>query len=166
MTTWRRARRRTAAAAVLTAILTGAAGVALGASSLHVYIAGAYVVITVAALFFPAAIAVQVIGGQVLVGSVLLGQDGLAHLLLLLPVVAGVVATAELLAVVARLDTPLERDPGAGLHRVGLAAAIGGAVFAAVVLLGELPGPTGLVAIVLASGACVMLAVLLVKRAN
>lgn len=165
MTTWRPARRRLAAIAVLTSVLTGAAGAALGLSDSHAYLAGAYVAITVVALFHPAAITGQVIGGQLLAGSVLLGQDGLARLWLV-PVVASVVATAELLAIVARLDTPLEPDVGDDLRRAEHAAVIGGGVFGAVVLLGGLPGPTGLAAIALAAGACVALAILLARSAR
>lgn len=164
MTTWWPARRRLAALAVLMAAVTGAAGAALGASAWHVYVAGAYVLIAVVALFFSGGITAQVIGGQVLAGSLLSGLDG-ASALLLLPMVAGVVFTAELLGVVARLDTPLERDPTRDLQGAALATVIGGGVFGAVVLVGDLPGPTGFAAIALASGACGLLAILLAKKA-
>jgi hypothetical protein len=164
MTTWRPARQRLAAIAVLTAAITGAAAAALGATG--IFGAGAYVVIAVAALFSPAAIVVQVIYGQLLAGSVLLAQDGPAPLLLL-PVVVSVVVTAELLALVGRLGTPKGRDPGGDdLHRVGVAAVIGGVVFGAVVLVRGLPGPTGLVAIGVASAALFALAILLVGNAR
>ncbi len=76
------------------------------------------------------------------------------------------VLTAELLGIVARLDTPLERDPTRDVQGAALATVIGGGVFAAVVLVGDLPGPTGLMAIALASGACGLLAILLVKKAG
>lgn len=165
MTTWWPARRRLAALVVLVAALTGAAGAALGASEGHVYGAGVYVVVAVVALFSSAGITAQVIAGQVLAGSLLPGLDG-AAVLMLLPMVAGVVLTAELLGVVARLDTPLERDPTRDLQGAALATVIGGGVFAAVVLAGDLPGPTGLTAIALASGACGLLAILLVKKAG
>lgn len=164
MTTWWPARRRLAALVVLMAALTGAAGAALGTSDWHVHGAGVYVVIAVVALFFSGGITVQVIGGQVLAGSLLSGLDGTSALLLL-PMVAGVVFTAELLGVVARLDTPLERDPTGDLQGAALATVIGGGVFGAVVLIGDLPGPTGLTAIALASGACGLLAILLAKKA-
>ena len=165
MNTWWPARQGLAAFAVFAAILTGTFGAALGGSGGHAFLAGAYVVAAAVALFYPAAIAVQVIGGQVLLGSLLVGSEGTAPLLLV-PAVAGVVVTAELLAVVARLDTQLERDPGDDLPRAGLAAVIGGAVFGAVVLVSGFPGPIGLVAVGLASGACVVLATLLVSNAR
>lgn len=165
MTTWWPARRRLAALGVLMAALTGAAGAVLGASDWHVYGAGAYVVIAVVALFFSGGITAQVIAGQVLAGSLLSGLDGAAALLLL-PMVAGVVLTAELLAVVARLDTPLEPDPTRDLQGAALATLTGGGVFGAVVLVGHLPGPTGLTAIALASGACGLLAILLVENSR
>ena len=109
-----------------------------------------------------AGITTLLIGGQVLVGSLLLGS-GAATPLVLMPAVAGVVVTSELLAVVARLDMQLERDSGDGVPSGGLAAVIGGCVFGVVVLASAFPGPTGLVAVVLASGACVVLATLLVR---
>lgn len=80
-----------------------------------------------------------------------------------LPIVGGGVATAELLAVVARLDVPIERNPGDAVRRVGLAAVIGGGVFGVVALAGGLPGPTGLVAIAVSARACIVLARLLVR---
>jgi hypothetical protein len=85
---------------------------ALGASGWHIVGACVYVVIAATALFFPAAITIQVIGGQMLAGSVLLGQNAPASLLLL-PVIASVVVTAELLAAVGRLDTRSRAIPAA-----------------------------------------------------
>ena len=64
---------------------------------------------------------------------------------------------------VARLDTPLSSDPRDALPRAGLAAVIGGGVFGAVMLVSAVPGPTGLVAVGLASGARVLLATRLVR---
>ena len=164
MSTWSRARLRLASLAVLLATLTGAVGTVLDGSSSYVYGGGAYVMIAVLALFVPAAITVQVIAGQVLVGSLLMGLEG-PTALMLVPAFAGVVATAELLAMVAWLDTPLQRDPSDALPRSGLAAVIGGGVFGAVMLVSGLPGPGGLVAVGLASGACVVLATRLVRNA-
>ncbi len=161
---WSPTRRRLASLALLAAAMTGVVGTVLDGSGSYIYGAGAYVMIVVLALFVPAAIAVQVIAGQVLVGGLLLGLDGTA-VLMLVPAFAGVVATAELLAMVAWLDTPVQRDPGDALPRAGLAALIGGGVFGAVTLASGLPGPGGLVAVVLASAACVVLATRLVRNA-
>lgn len=161
LTTWRPARQRLAAIAVLMATLTGAGAATLGASGWHIFGAGAYVVATLAAIFSPAAIIVQVIGGQLLAASVVLGRDG-SPTLLLLPVIASVVATAELLAIVARSAAALDRDPGDDVRRAGVTVSIAAVVFGVVAIIGRLPGPTGILAIVLAASACLVLAVLLV----
>lgn len=160
---WGPTRQRLAATAVLTAVLTGAAGAALGGTLWHVYGASAYVVIAAAAVFSPAAISAQVIGGQVLAGSVLVAPDRPA-VLLLLPVVAGILLTAELLGVVARMAHTLGRAPSSDVRQVGAATLIGGGVFGTVALLGGLPGPAGMAGVLLAGGACVLLALLLVRR--
>jgi hypothetical protein len=163
MITWSPARVRLACFAVLVAILTAAVLAGLqGSGSLG---AIAYVVIAALALFLPAAITLQVVGGQLLVARLVVGPND-PSLLLLVLAVAGVVATAELLAVVARLDMPLRRDSGDALPRTGYAAAIGGGIFGAVTLLSGLPGPTGLVAVVLASGACLILAIRMSNAAH
>jgi hypothetical protein len=159
--TWWPARRNVGALAILAAAMTGAVGTVLGASTSYLYGAGAYVLLVGLALFFPAAIAAQVIGGQVLVGSILVGQEGMG-LLLFGPAVAGIIAAAELLAAAARMDTPFESDPRDDLPRAGIAAIIGVGVYLAVVFLGRLPGPTGLLAVLAASGVCVGLAIQLV----
>ena len=161
MTNWPHNRRVMAALAILAAILTGAFGVESGGPAWAPYAAGTYLLITLIALFSPAAVAVQVIAGQTLIGGLLVAQDG-GPPLILFPAVAGVILTAELLSVVARMDTPFDSDPRSDLPRAGLAALIGGGVFGAVVLLSGLPGPTGLVAFVLASGVCVLLAAFIV----
>jgi hypothetical protein len=164
-TSWLPARQRIAGLAVLLATVTGAAG-ALGPGGSSP-VAGAYVIATLAGLFFPAAITVQVIAGQVLAGCILWGSgQGARSLLLVVPIIASVVATAELLAGVGRLETTPGNDPGDYLRRAGAAAAIGAVAFGAVLLFGELPGPTGLIAIVLASAACAALAILLIAGAR
>lgn len=148
---WSPARWRCAVWAVLTAAATGTLAFVLDPSG-QVLGPALYVVVATGAILVPAGVAAQVMGGQLLLGSLLVGQGG-PDPLLLLPSVAGVVATAELLAVVARLDTPLARGAPDAFGRAGLAAAVGVGAFAAVVLAGDLPGPTGLLAVVLASGA-------------
>lgn len=160
-TTWRRPRRQVAAWAVLSAVATGALLVLLDPLGRTLGPA-VYALVTVAAVFFPAGIAVQVVTGQVLVAGFILAPTG-PDVLLLVPLVAGVVVTAELLAVVARLDTPVPCEPGGVAERAGQAAAIGGGTFVAVVLVSGVPGPTGILAVVLASGACVLLAGRLVR---
>lgn len=163
MSKWWPGRQGLQALAVLSAALTGAFGIALGGSPWHVYGAYAYILLAALASFSPAAIAVQVLGGQVLVGSLLTGP-GAPSPLLLVPPMACVIVSAELLAVVARMDTPLESHPRRDLSRAGLSAVIGGAVFAAVMLVNGFRGPDGVLAILLASGACVLLATLLARN--
>lgn len=158
-------RRKAAGLAVLAAVLTGAAAAATGASMAAVYGAGVYLALTGAVLLRPAALAAQVVVGQLLVAAVLLDPGGPPPVTLL-PVVAGVVATAELLALAARLDGPFPRDAGAGLREAALATLVGSAAYGAVALLGALPGPSGLAAVALASGACLALALVLVRAAR
>ncbi|HEX2167964.1 MAG TPA: hypothetical protein VHG09_12090 [Longimicrobiales bacterium] len=155
-----------AAVTMLSAIVTGAAGAALGGTAVHVYVAFCYIAVAVLALFWPVAIAAQVVGGQLLVANLLLGGDAPAAIVLLLIVVA-VVLTAEMLGIAARLATPVERDTRDDLRSAGLAAAIAGGVFGVMLLVGTLPGPAGLpsgiLAISVAAGACVLLAIVLVS---
>ena len=157
--TWWPARKRLSLLAIATATVTGGVAAMLGGST---DLAAAYVLVTLVALLSPAAIAVQVVVGQVLLGSLLMA-GGRADPLALVPVFASVVATAELLADVARMDTPFESERRGDLHQVGLATVVGGGAFGAVVLVGDVPGPTGVLAVALASGACVVLARLLVR---
>lgn len=124
-----------------------------------------YAGVTSLALFLPAGVAAQVVLGQILIAALLIGGEGI-DVVLLLPAMAGVVATAELLAVVARLDTPVRREAGGALRRAGSAAALGGGVFVGVGLAGAIPGPAGLLAVLLASGACVLLAARLARGAD
>ena len=111
-------------------------------------------------------IMVQVVAGQVMIAGLLLRPDAAGALwradsLLPLAMLIGVVATAELLAVVDRVVTSVDHDPRAGLRRAGLAAAVAGVTFAGVLLLGSVTGPTGLAAVALASAACVIVALVL-----
>ena len=158
--TWWPARRRFALLALLTGALTAALVARMGGPDWHVDLALVYVSVVGLALFSPAAIALQVIAGQVAVASVLVGRDS-AVALLLVPALAGVVATAELLALVARLDSPVERRPRGELRRASVAVVVGSGVYAAIALAAPVPGPTGLVAVGLAAAACALLAALL-----
>jgi hypothetical protein len=171
--TWWPARQRVAAAAVLLALLTAAAAVGLGDPTLiggvplrglPTFGAVTYVATVVLALFVPGAMIAQVAIGMALAGSMLLSQS--LSPLGLLPLVAGVVATAELLGVAARLDTPGERNPRGELRRAAGATGIAAAVYAVVLLVGGVPGPAGLLAIVVASGTCAGIAFLLLRHAR
>lgn len=155
--TWSAERLRHAVLGVLVAGLTAAIVVGVLGPGSGLY-GLAYVALAGLSVFFPAAITAQVIAGQALVGLLFLVQDGTA-LTLAVPLVATVVVTAELLAVVARLDTPLPRGPGDALARTGRASVLAGAVFAAAIVISAAPGPTGIVAVGLGSVACLVLAV-------
>jgi hypothetical protein len=145
--------------ALALAALTAGAGVTLGG---QLWGGTLYVAVVAGALFSPTWIVVQVICGQVIAGSLMVGQATTP--LVVLPLVAAVIATAELLAAASRLDSPLGREARGEGTRAVLAAAVGSAVFAVVVLARGLPGPTGLAAIGLAASACVALAILLVRN--
>jgi hypothetical protein len=161
-TLWGPARKRAAMTAITMATVTAALGAALGGSAGYLVSAVAAVCIALVALFRPTWIAVQVLFGQAMAAKLLVAPNGSP--LRVLPIVAGVIATAELLSAVARLDAPGERDAPGALRSAGIAAALGATVFLAVALVDMLPGPTGLLAIGIASAACVVLAILLVRR--
>ncbi|MGD8279342.1 MAG: hypothetical protein PVH00_14995 [Gemmatimonadota bacterium] len=162
-TVWGPARTRLAISAVLVATGTAALGAVLGGTGNHVVGAVGYIAVTVAALFRPGWITGQVVTGLMMAAGLMIGPAA-ASSLRMLPLVAGIIATAELLAAAARLDAPVERVARGELRRAGLAAGLGAVVFAAVLFAGVLPGPSGLLAVGLASAACVVLAILLVTR--
>lgn len=161
---WWSARLRFAGLAVLTSLLTASLLVALGGLGQSPG-TGLYVIITFGALFFPGGIAVQVVLGQLLIGRLMLGP-GAVDPLVAGVALAGVICGAELLSVVARLDTPLRRDPAGVLPRTGMAAAGGAGIFAVVLLVAGLPGPTGLLAVVVAAAACAFMAARLIRSAE
>ena len=152
-------------AALIAAVITAAAGTLYGGSVSHLYGAAAYVAIALAALSAPPLITVQVIAGQLLVASLLLRPEA-PPFPVLLTMVTAVVATAELLALVARIRTSVDFGPREEVHRVARSAGVGGVVFGLVVLLGRVPGPTGIAAIGLASAACIIVAVVLASDAG
>jgi hypothetical protein len=154
---WSAARLRLAGLAITSSLATGVLISILAGSGLWSLGAGVYLAATGLGLLVPAGIAAQVVAAQVLVASLLLRADG-PSVLLLAPAVAGAIVTAELLTSVARLDMPIGREASEALPGAGFAAALGGAVFVTVVLAGAASGPGGLLAVALASGACVVLA--------
>ena len=161
---WWPQRRLMGGLAVLVAALTGTGMAILDGGEGHLRGGALYTLTAVLGLAYPPAIAAQVIVGQAMAATLLLGPEA-PPLVTLLPAVVGVVATAELLALSARLGSPVERSPGPDLRRSLAATAIGAAVFGAVLLAGALPGPSGLAAVTLAAAALTGLAVVLVGRA-
>ena len=162
---WWAKRRLVAALAILVASITGTGMAVLGGAGSYLQGGVIYTLASAVALAYPPAIVLQVIAGQGLAASILL-NPGAPSPILLLPAVVGVVATAELLALSARLGSPVERSPAPDLGRALAATAIGAAVFASVLVAGALPGPTGIVAVTLASAALVGVAMVLVGRAG
>lgn len=161
--TWSGARMRVAGYAVATValtatiVLTSPVGAALG------YGLAGYAALAGLAIFVPAAITPQVISGQLLAGALWLqGGEGAAVSALL--VIGSVVATAELLAEEARLDSPLGRRPTGTLGRAGAASAIASVVFGLLAFVGELPAMTGLVSVAVGAAVCAWVAVGFVRR--
>lgn len=160
MRNWWPARRQAAALAVVAILATAAVSVAYGVIPGY---AAVYVAIALYGIGSAAAIPVQVLAGCALVGALLIGPIGAAPLTLL-PLVVGVVGTAELLAVVARLDAPIERPAGDLLLRAGAGAGVAGLLYGAIALVGTLPGPRGSAAVALGSAAALLAALLLARR--
>lgn len=154
---WSPARIRIGALAVASSIVTCA--LLVGATDGYALFSGVtlYLAVTLVALIYPAAITAQVVLGQLLLAGLLL-RGGEASVLFAAVGIATVLVTAELLAVVARHDTPLDVRSRRAIPRAGTAATIGAAAFGAAVLVDALPGPTGITAVVLAVLACVALA--------
>ena len=132
----------------------------------HAAGAAAYVALAVLALRSPNALTALVAGGLLLSGSLLIADDG-PNLFAVLIMLMSVVATAELLGVAALLATPVERDARNDLRRAAIAVTIAGAAFGVMMLVSVLPVRSvlwsGIPAIAIASGACVLLAIVLVS---
>ncbi len=157
MTTWWPIRKRLAAIAVSLASLSALLALGVSGSRAVGVLGVIYIVVTAAAVIMPAAITVQVVIGQLVTGVLVLGPfSGTATLSGVL-VFGGVVGTAELLAIVARLDSPFERDPAADYRSAVQSGLIGGAVCGVVLIMATLPGPGGLTGLITSSLACALL---------
>lgn len=161
LTVWPAGRRSVAALAVFCALVTGLAGGAAGTAGWAVLTAAAHVVAALWALADTRMIGVQVGAGVLLAWSLLPETEGAGVAAVVVAVVAGVVATSELLGACARLRLVIERDPRPELLRMGLAVAVAVAVSSATVAAGGLAGPAGLVATAVAAVGCVVVAVAL-----
>src|SRR5690606_7235927 len=117
MTTLHR-RTTVAALAVVTAALTSAGAAALGNAPPHALGGIIYFGVVVGALLQPGALTAQVIAGQLLAGSLLLSPEP-PSLLRLAPIVAGVIATAELLALAHRMNTSFAPATTGAPRRIG-----------------------------------------------
>jgi len=162
---WSPLRLRLALLAVATAVLTSLFMMAVdGPGSIGFGVVG-YLVVTAVAIFAPAALTLQVLGGQGLALLLLLGPEGVDPLVLM-PAIAGVVVTAELLAAVARLDSPVPRELEGTAREVGLAAGLAAGVFGALALVAFLPGISGLLPVAVASAALFALALRMVRKGS
>lgn len=161
-TLWPPARLGVAAAAVLVAAVTAVLAALTSDQSGAVRIGVLHVGVTVIAALRPGAVRLQVGVGVALAASMLVGVEGTA--VAVVPVVTGVVATAELLGLAGQMGTVVPRDPGPGLQRVALTTGIGALTAGATLVAGFLGGPGGLAATLLAAGGCVGFVALL--RAN
>ena len=164
-TAWRPDRAFVAGAAAASALATASGAAILGGSPAPLSGVAAYAVITIFALAYPALITAQVIAGAAIAASLLFGPLA-GTPLFVAPVLAGVVATAELLAITARLDSPFGRDPRGDLRRAGIAGLLSAAVFGIVALIADVRGPGGFLAVVLAAAVCTLLGLLLVHSVD
>jgi hypothetical protein len=159
-TLWSASRWRVAAVTGIVIAATALLAVLVGGTGWHRLAAVAYVVAAVATLTAPRRIGWQVATGLVLCWSVLPVLEGGATFALV-PLVVGVVATAELVGLVGRLGIIVERDPGPDLRRLPVTLGLTALISAVTLLVGRIGGPGGLAAVVLAAGACGLLAMVL-----
>ncbi len=120
-----------------------------------------YLALTAAVLRRPGLLAPQVVAGAWFTGMLLVDPEGIGPLTAL-PIVVGLVATAELLSLTARPEV----EGGRPLARVGRTALGSGGVFGLVALAAGLPGPGGLAAVAVATAACLAAAALVVRPAH
>jgi hypothetical protein len=142
-------------------VIATALGIALvGGTVWHRFAAIVYVAIAVVALITPQAIGWQVATGVGVCWSLLPMLHGAATFALV-PVVVCVATTSELLGITGRLRMVVERAPISDLRRLPLAVVLTAVVSAVTLFSGQFDGPGGLTAVVLAVGACVLLALVL-----
>ena len=163
--TWWPARRRLARLAIASAFLTGVLVAVVGGGGTHVVRAGLHLVVAVGALRIAALVTGQVVVGMLTIAVVLVGGEA-GTALALAPAVAGVIVTAELLAAVARLDTPLERGADGVVVRALSSGALSGLLFAAVASVGGVVALDGSTGLLVASGAVLLLGLLLLRVAR
>ena len=135
----RMGQRGLAGLSVVSAGLTGALIGGFGGPGFLQLGAISYLLLTGVAFITPAAIAIQVVWGLALLGHLLVRPMG-SNPFFLIPAVAGIIFTAELLAIVARMDTPFHNDPRDDFTRAVASALFGGAVFGAVSFLSRFRG--------------------------
>lgn len=162
---WWPVRVRTAAAGVALAMGTAWGAVLAGGLERPALGGGLYLIVAVGAAFVPAGITLQVVVGQIMVGALMLAPGGPPGWVLAV-LVAGVVATAELLAAAARMDAAAARDGAGTAPRTAGAAAAATLAFALVLGVAALPGLGGLLGVLIAAAACAGVATLVAREAG
>lgn len=166
MGNWWPRRIRVAGVAVGVAVLIGMVAGMFAGVGRSLTLAGVSGAIAALALFEPAAVTGWVVWGLVMAGWGWMRQEG-AREVLVVAVMAGVVGVAELLAIVAKIDVPMEPSGGGREpQRVGAAAAIAAAVSGVAMILGGVGTVSGLTAAVVGAGACMVAALALISRSR
>jgi hypothetical protein len=156
--------------ALLTTLAAGATAVAgaIVGPKWTAAVGGLHLAVTLFALVLPAALPFQVGVGLVLAcsalvdpGNYVVGDD--VTVVGVVPLVVGVVATAELLGLSAQMGIVIPRDPMAGLGRVAIATAVAAVASSLTLAVGALDGPTGLLATLLAVVGCLGFVALLLR---
>lgn len=163
LTLWPSARRWLAAAALAAAVVTSLVGAALAGPTAGWFALG-HVVAAAWALTDRRIVVGQVGAGVALAWSLVPGTDDPVAGVVV--VVAGVVATSELLGSTHRLGMVVERDPRPELLRAALATGAAVVLSAVTVAASALPGPSGAVATGVATLGCVVAAVALRQTAR
>jgi hypothetical protein len=164
-TVWPTARRGVAALTVAVASATALAAALAGDAIWQMFLGPAFVLCTVVTLNSPRLVWLPVLAGVGLSWSLLEGREG-TEALVMVPVIAGVVVTAELLAIVDRLEMIVPRDPVPDIARAVFVTATAAALGLVTLLAGSVDGPGGFAAVALGAAACIVLAVLLLMENN
>jgi hypothetical protein len=155
-TVWPPARQGLVAATLVAGALTATGVVAAGAGGWSTTAAVAFVVTVMWAVADPRSLGAAVVAGALACAAVLI--DARDTVVAVVPLVAGVVATAELAAAAGRVGMVVLRDPVPEVRRVGLAVAIALVTSGSVVAASSLPGPDGLVATAVGAAGAALLA--------
>jgi hypothetical protein len=167
-TLWSPERLTVALLTGLVSLATAVAGVLAG-PNWAAAVAGLHVAVTLFALVLPAALPFQVAVGLLLAASPLVGSGTSlvtgddVTVVGVVPLVVGVVATAELLGLSAQMGIVIPRNPMAGLGRVAVTTAVAAATSGLTLAIGALDGPSGLLATLLAIVGCVGFVALLLR---
>ncbi len=119
------ARHRLAFLAIVAATLTSAGAVAAGGPEFHGMVALLHLGAALGAIVVPPAIVAQIVTGTLLTAGTLYAPGG-ARPLLLLPLLVGVVLTAELLGRLLRMDRPLDGEIRREVLEAGAMALLAG----------------------------------------